>query len=170
MADKRRRILAAGRYLQLVAENGWEYAERTRGLEAAAIIAVTPARELILTEQYRVPLKCNVIDLPAGLVGDEGEESIISAAKRELEEETGYRAKRMKKVFSGVPSAGLSNEVINVLLADGVEKVGDGGGVEHENITVHLVPVGSVRDWLKKRERKGAMASPNVLVALAVLG
>ena len=66
-----RRVLAEGRYLRMVTENGWEYAERSRGLEAVAIIAVTTGGELILTEQYRVPLKCNVIDLPAGLVGDE---------------------------------------------------------------------------------------------------
>jgi ADP-ribose pyrophosphatase len=166
-----RRVVAEGRYLRMVSENGWEYAERSRGLEAVAIIAVTADGELILTEQYRVPLKANVIDLPAGLVGDDEEgEDLLAAARRELEEETGYRASRMKEVFSGPTSAGLSNEVVNLLLATGVKKVGDGGGVSGESITVHLVPADKVLAWCRRYERRtGGMTSPNVVAAVALL-
>jgi ADP-ribose pyrophosphatase len=171
MKKSPRRVLAEGKYLRMVSENGWEFAERSRGLEAVAIIAVTPAGELILTEQYRVPLKRNIIDLPAGLVGDDREgEEMLSAAKRELEEETGYRAARMKKAFGGPTSAGLSNEVVNLLLASGVKKVGDGGGVSGESITVHLVPVDKVLAWCRRFERRtGGLTSPNVVAALALL-
>ncbi len=163
--------MAEGKYLRMVARDGWEFAERARGLEAVAIIAVTPDGELILTEQYRIPLERRVIDLPAGLVGDDVEgEGLISAAKRELEEETGYRAARMKRVFSGPTSAGLSNEVVNLLLASGVNKVSDGGGVSGEAITVHLVPVSQVLGWCRRFARRtGGTTSPNVVAALALL-
>jgi ADP-ribose pyrophosphatase len=166
-----RRVVAEGRYLRMVSENGWEFAERSRGLAAVAIIGVTTDGELILTEQYRVPLKCNVIDLPAGLVGDEeADEEMLVAAKRELEEETGFRATRMKLVFSGPTSAGLSNEVVNLYLATGVRRVGDGGGVPGEAITVHLVPVDDVLGWCRRFERRtGGMTSPNVVAALALI-
>lgn len=171
MKKQSRKVLAEGRYLRMISEDGWEYAERSRGLEAAAIIAVTPDGELILTEQYRIPLQRPIIDLPAGLVGDDQEgEEIVAAAKRELEEETGYRATRMKKVFSGPPSAGLSNEIVNLLLASGVKKVGNGGGVSGESITVHLVPVDKVLAWCRRFERRtGGLTSPNVVAALALL-
>ena len=169
MAKRGRKVLAAGRYLQLVDDSGWEYAERTRGLEAAAIIAVTVDDELILTEQFRIPLGKRVIDLPAGLVGDEGAETLAAAAARELEEETGYRAKRLRKVFTGPTSAGLSNEVVNLLLATGVERTGDGGGTEHEDITVHLIPRVRLMTWLRGRERAGRLVSPNVIAAIALL-
>lgn len=171
MKKSPRKVVAEGRYLRMVTENGWEFAERSRGLSAVAMIAVTDAGELILTEQFRVPLGKMVIDLPAGLVGDEeaGEELVV-AAKRELEEETGYRATRMKRVFSGPTSAGLSNEVVNLLLARGVRKVGEGGGVAGESIAVHLVPVGEVLKWCRRYERRtGGMIAPNVIAALGLL-
>ncbi len=171
MKKSPRKVVAEGKYLRMVTENGWEYAERSRGLEAVAIIGVTAGGELILTEQFRVPLKRSVIDLPAGLVGDEdADDDLLLAAKRELEEETGYRASRMRRVFGGPTSAGLSNEVVNLLLAGGLKKVGDGGGVAGESIRVHLVPVAEVLKWCRRRERRdGVVTSPNVVAALALL-
>jgi len=171
MKNSPRKVLAEGRYLRMVTENGWEYAERSRGLDAVAIIAVTDAGELILTEQFRVPLKKQVLDLPAGLVGDdEAGEDLVVAARRELEEETGYRASRMKKVFSGPTSAGLSNEVVNLFLATGVKKTGDGGGVAGEAIVVHHVPLEAALTWCRRFERRtGGMISPNVIAALALI-
>jgi ADP-ribose pyrophosphatase len=171
MSRSTRTVVAEGRYLRMVNDRGWEFAERSRGLAAVAIIAVTPDNELILTEQFRIPLQKPVIDLPAGLVGDEEEgEDLVVAAKRELIEETGYQAARMKVVFSGPTSAGLSNEVVNLLLAGGVKKIGDGGGIAGEAITVHLVPVEKVLGWCRRFEkRKGGLTSPNVVAALALL-
>jgi len=164
-----RQVLGTGGYLRLVVDRGWEYAERTRGLEAVAVIAVTTSDELILTEQFRIPIGRKVIDLPAGLVGDEGEEDLVPAARRELEEETGYRARTLRRVFTGPTSAGLSNELVNFLLASGVRKVSGGGGIAGENITVHLVPVDGALRWLERYGRRRGTVSPNVYAALAIL-
>ena len=92
------KTLYAGRWLRLVADGHWEYVTRNRDVEAVAIVAVTDDRQLLLVEQFRIPLGRICIELPAGLVGDdpghEGE-GLDIAASRELLEETGYQAGKM---------------------------------------------------------------------------
>ena len=86
---------------------------------------------VLLVEQYRVPLGSACLELPAGLVGDdvEGEEAEI-AAIRELEEETGYRARRMVDLGRYFASPGMSSEGFVLLRAEGLTRTGEGGGVE----------------------------------------
>lgn len=161
--------LYQGRYLRLVRRGRWEYAERVNPGGAVAIVAVTPAGELLLVEQHRVPLGHAVIELPAGLVGDEAgaaAESWETAAARELEEETGWRAGRFERLTEGPTTAGLSNETVILARAHDLERVGDGGGDPTEDITVHAVPVAQVRDWLAKRERNGLPPDPKVYAGL----
>ena len=91
-----------GRFITVKQQGTWEYVSRSRGIHAAVILAVDDGpdgRHIILVEQYRVPLKVQCLELPAGLVGDDtaGEASEI-AAQRELEEETGYRADHWRTV------------------------------------------------------------------------
>ncbi len=62
--------LYTGKYLRLVAQGTWEYADRSRSTGAVNIVAITPDESLIVVEQYRVPLQRPAIELPAGLVGD----------------------------------------------------------------------------------------------------
>ena len=94
MAAGRRRVWE-GKYIKVVKQGTWEYVSRTRGISAAVILAVDEG-QVILVEQYRVPLGARCVELPAGLVGDEtAGEAVEAAAIRELEEETGYRAARM---------------------------------------------------------------------------
>ena len=93
-----RRLLAEGKYLRLVAQSGWEWVERVNASGAAVIAAVTGDERLVLVEQYRIPMQCRVLDLPAGLVGDDpaaAGEAMIDAARRELFEETGYEGTRL---------------------------------------------------------------------------
>src|SRR3546814_18084055 len=80
-----------GRFITVKQQGTWEYVSRSRGIHAAVILAIDEGddgRHVILVEQYRVPLKINCLELPAGLVGDDmaGEAAEI-AAERELEED-----------------------------------------------------------------------------------
>lgn len=159
--------LARGKFLSLKMRNGWEYVERTNATSIVALIAVTEQDELILVEQYRPPVGASVIELPAGLVGDvDGDDSIEAAGRRELKEETGYEADRVECLFNGPISAGLSTEILTVLKAEGLRLVGDGGGVDGEDIRVHRVPVSELKAWLLTQS---VMVDPKVFAALAFL-
>src|SRR3954466_140639 len=118
-----------GKYIKVTKQGTWEYVSRTRGVTAAVILAIHEGH-VILVEQYRVPVGARCVELPAGLVGDETEgEEVETAAIRELEEETGYRAQRMVDLGRFHASAGMSSEAFTLLRAEGLAKVGGGGGV-----------------------------------------
>lgn len=151
--------IATGKWLRLVHRGGWEYVERLRSSGVVAIVAVTQAREIILVEQVRPAVGKPVIELPAGLAGDEAHfsgEDFEAAARRELEEETGYRAAEWRYLMAGYGSAGLANEQLDFFLATGLEKVGEGGGDQHEAITVHTIPLDQADAWLQERLAGGA--------------
>jgi ADP-ribose pyrophosphatase len=134
-----------------------------------AIVAVTDELRLLLVEQFRIPLLKNVIELPAGLVGDlagEEHEELATAARRELFEETGYEATEMRWLVSGPSSAGLTSEVVDFFLATGLVRVHAGGGDHHENIVVHEVPLEGIRQWLEERAAIGVLIDPKVYAGL----
>ena len=162
-------ILAAGKFLQLRRRGKWEIADRIATLKGVVIIAVTKARELLFVEQYRVPVECNVIEFPAGLVGDDedriGEDASV-AALRELEEETGYGKGGIKFLMAGPTSPGLTSEVVTLFLATNLEQVGQGGGVDGENITLHRVALDEAESWLAAQARAGKMIDPKVYLSL----
>jgi ADP-ribose pyrophosphatase len=115
-----------GRYLSLLEKEGWEFASRSNASGVVVLVPVTEAGEILLVEQYRKPVAARVIELPAGLVGDHENsgESVLDAARRELEEETGYAAARMEVLMVCPSSAGMSDEVLHFVLATGLTRVG----------------------------------------------
>ncbi len=161
-----------GRYLGLVEREGWEYASRTNAHAVAVIVPVTAAGELVLVEQYRIPVQCRTIELPAGLVGDgaDPEEPLEPAARRELLEETGFEAADMRRVLECPSSAGLTDEAITFFLATGLTRVAAGGGDDSEDITVHLVQLDHIDRWLADRLGDGLMLDPKLYAALYWLG
>lgn len=162
-----------GRFIRAMKDGRWEYAARNRGIEAAVIVAITPADEVILVEQYRVPLGRACLELPAGLIGDEEEgESLEIAATRELEEETGYRAGRIEPLGMFHSSPGMVSEGFTLVRAHDLAKVGDGGGSDDENITVHLVPRAEVPAFVAAKRAEGLAIDVKMLLLLAdeVLG
>jgi len=156
-----------GKYLAVKRQGRWEYVARTRGVHAAVILAVEDG-EVLLVEQYRVPLGTACLELPAGLVGDEAQgEAAEAAAIRELEEETGYRAARMTPLGRFHSSPGMVSEGFTLLRAEGLEKVGDGGGVEGEDILVHRVPLGRIPAFVAAKRAEGCAIDVKLLVLLA---
>jgi ADP-ribose pyrophosphatase len=152
-----REVLYQGQWLRMVRKGHWEYCERTHGEGMAVIvIAVTPADEVLFVEQYRIPLGARTIEMPAGLVADDHDhDTLEDAARRELEEETGWRPRHVDVLLVGPTSSGMSNERIAFVRARGLERVGDGGGVGSEAITVHAVPRAQAAAWLVQKGREG---------------
>jgi ADP-ribose pyrophosphatase len=157
-----------GRYLGIREIDNWEFATRTNASAVAVLVPLTDEDELILVEQYRVPVQSRVIELPAGLVGDldDPDEPIAIAAQRELVEETGYRASRLEHLLTCPSSPGMCDEQISFFLARGLKKVGIGGGDESENIVVHAVPLARASDWLAEKMRSGMQVDPKTYSAL----
>ena len=142
-----------GKFIVAKTRGKWEYVGRTGGVRAAVIVAVDDGH-VILVEQYRVPLGRRCLELPAGLVGDETtDETIEDAAARELEEETGYRPARIETIGDFASSPGMVSETFTLVRAGGLDKVGDGGGVDDEDITVHRVPLAEVAAFVAARAR-----------------
>jgi ADP-ribose pyrophosphatase len=168
-ADAPTETLYEGRWLSLHKRGRWEYAERTHPAGAVIILALTPEDKLLFVEQYRVPIQQYTIEMPAGLVGDvagQADEGVLLAAQRELEEETGYRCKRVDFIHRGPSSSGMSTEMIAFVRAYDLEKVSAGGGDETENIIVHEVPRSHAGKWLFERAAEGYSIDPKLFAGL----
>ncbi len=161
--------LHQGKWLTLRKRGRWEYAERNNPGGAVIILAVTPQDKILFVEQYRVAILQTTIEMPAGLVGDladQTDEGPMLAAKRELEEQTGYRCQRVEFVHRGPSSSGMSTEMITFARAWELEKVGAGGGDESENIVVHEVPRTEAGAWLFARAAEGYSIDPKLFAGL----
>ena len=150
MHEEEEQIRWQGRFIVAKTRGKWEYVSRTRGIRAAVILAVDEQDHVLLVEQFRVPLGRATIELPAGLIGDgdtNGDEDPTEAAVRELEEETGYTAARMEVIGEFYSSPGMVTESFTLLRAHGLTRIGPGGGVDGEDITVHRVPLGEIESF-----------------------
>lgn len=165
-------VIVETKFLRLLRRGRWEYVERRQVTGIVAIVAVTRAGELLLVEQFRPPVARRVIELPAGLAGDvagQEEEALEEAARRELLEETGYRAGTFERLFHGPPSAGITSEELTFYLAHDVEQVESGGGDGSEDITVHRIPVARVPAWLDDQARAGKAIDIKIYAGLYAL-
>ncbi|MCG8397730.1 NUDIX hydrolase [Bacillus atrophaeus] len=83
---------------------------------AVAVLAVTDSNKIILVNQYRKPLERTIVEIPAGKL-EKGEEPEYTAL-RELEEETGYTAKKLTKITAFYTSPGFADEIVHLFLAE----------------------------------------------------
>jgi NTP pyrophosphohydrolases including oxidative damage repair enzymes len=140
-------LIFEGKHVLVLERDGWEYVERKKGKEAVAVIAMTDDGKLILTEQYRRAVDARVIDWPAGLVGDEGDQGPEATARKELEEETGYVCERVEFLAKGPTSPGITSELVSFYRAQSVAKKGE----HEEEITVHEIARDEIDAWLRSR-------------------
>lgn len=163
------RTLFQGEFLRLRRDRHWEYVERVNSSGAVHIVALTAAGELLLVEQYRIPVHARCIELPAGIIGDEAAhrgESAEASALRELLEETGYQGQSARLLCRGPNAPGLTSEFSNLVGVSDLTKIHAGGGVGGEDITVHTVPLAGVDKWLNRKQAEGLLIEPRIYAGL----
>lgn len=163
-------ILYESKWLGLYRKGHWDYARRPNSDACVGILAITDDNEILLVEQFRIPVGKKVIEIPAGLVGDEPAfqgESLAQSAARELIEETGYRAGRIDPLISSPTSAGMTPETTHLFHATELIRETEGGGTAGESITVHKVHLTELRRFLAEKQAAGLMVDFKIHAALA---
>ncbi|MDY6311055.1 MAG: NUDIX hydrolase [Cyanobacteriota bacterium] len=109
---------------EIVTANGYKsFREVVVHNGGVVIVALTNDNKIILVKQFRYPLKRTILEVPAGKL--EKDENPDDAAKRELEEETGYRAKNWKSLGYINTTPGICTEKLYLYFASDLEYVGD---------------------------------------------
>lgn len=161
--------LFSSRWLILQQRGHWEYVRRPHANTAVGILAITDDQKVVLVEQFRIPVQMSVIEIPAGLVGDEPEfahESLAETAARELLEETGFSASTISPLLSSPTSAGMTSEFTHLFLATGLTREQCGGGVGSESIIVHEIPLTSLTEWLRLQQQQDKAVDFKIHAAL----
>ena len=125
---------------------------------SAVMLAVDKKKRVLLVRQYRLPANDFLWEVPAGKI-DKGE-TAAKAAKRELIEETGYRAKKWKKLAEFYPSPGYVEEKMTIYLATGLTE-GEAQPMDDERIE---------KKWFSKKElasliRKNKIVDAKTMIA-----
>lgn len=156
-----------GKWIRIVRDGRWEFVERCSGMHAVVILAEYDGK-VILVEQVRVPLgNRTCLELPAGLVGDENPDATVEeTAIKELEEETGFTAERIERLGEFHSSPGMVAEGFTLVRAHGISRIGDGGGTEHEEIEVHLVPRADIAAFVNQKRLEGSAIDVKLLLLL----
>ncbi len=110
---------------------------------AAAVVALTESGKIALVRQYRTALDRVTVEIPAGKL-DPGEDP-LDCARRELHEETGFIAHRLRHLTTIASSVGFSDELIHIYMATQLE-FDQACPDEDEFINVDLVPLTELID------------------------
>jgi ADP-ribose pyrophosphatase len=131
-----------------VAPDGFEIRRAiVRHPGAAVMMPLDESGRVLLVRQFRLPAGKRIWELPAGRI-DEGE-TPLQAARRELAEETGYRARKWKKIVSYFPSPGFVGEKMHIYLATGLIR-GEATPMDDERIECRWFAVEEVEDWIRR--------------------
>jgi len=84
-----------------------------------AVVAINDKSEILMIRQFRNATKQTLWEIPAGTM-DNGTESVLDCAGRELAEETGFRSEKLTELFAGYLLPGYCNEYMHFFLAEGL--------------------------------------------------
>jgi ADP-ribose diphosphatase len=146
----------------------YEVMQAVGGTTGAMMVAVDDAGRVVLVKEYFVGIDKTQLCLPKGRI-DAGEKP-ADAARRELEEETGYAAKRLKLLARVNLSPGYSDQTTYIYLATGLSRPKrPSKGDEVEPLTVVLAPLAKAVSWVKAGKICEARAVAGLLLAEALL-
>ncbi len=117
---------------------------RHRG--SAVMMAVDENKRILLVRQFRLPAGRKMWEIPAGRL-DEGE-TPLQAARRELREETGLRARKWRRLISFYPSPGFLSEKMHVFVATGLTH-GEAEPMEDEKIESRWFAAAELGEWIR---------------------
>ena len=139
---------------------------------AVAIVAIDEQDRLLLVRQWRQPAGRSLLEIPAGTLDRDGATGAIEdpeiASRRELEEETGYRAERWEKLGAFWTAPGFASELMHLYIATRLVAAGQGRLTPDADEALELVRL-PVPDALKAVDR-GDVADAKTLIGILLLG
>lgn len=132
------------------------------------VVALTEDNRIVLVRQYRHGIEESILEIPGGVI-DEGEDS-LTAAKRELLEETGYIFESFEKLCDLFPNPATSNNITTTYLAKGGRKIQEQNLDSQEEIEVILTSPSDVKRLLLENKFGQALHSAALFYALLNLG
>jgi ADP-ribose pyrophosphatase len=139
-------------------------------LRLPSAVAVVPIREgeVTLIEQYRAPHNQVILEIPAGMLDVAGE-GAEETARRELEEEVGLTASSLTHLVDIATSPGVTDEIVSVYLAEGVEPATRRPhGIEERYATVVVMPLDEALGMVSTGRIADAKTVVGLLLASAV--
>jgi ADP-ribose pyrophosphatase len=133
---------------------------------AVAIVPLLDPDTVLLIRQYRQAVGEVLLEIPAGTL--EPSEHPDVCAGRELEEETGYRAGKLIRLFSQYLAPGYSQEVLHVYLAQQLEQTAQ-QTEEDENVELAPLPLTGIPTLIQQGEIKDAKTIAGLLMTLRLL-
>lgn len=133
-----------------------------QSMDAVNVVAVTPQHTMIFVRQYRFGIEDFTLELPGGLL--DMEESVLTAAKRELREETGYAAERWEAIGKVASNPVFMDSYIHHYLADQAEARFELAPDEGEDVEIVEIPVEEVKHLL----HTGTFLHPHTVNALVL--
>ena len=127
---------------------------------SVVVLPVTADGHVVLIRQYRHAAGQYLWELVAG--HKEPDETFAEGAPRELREETGYAARRFRKLLEVFPSPGLLGERMEIYLATGLTK-GQANPEEDEKITVKVLPLKEALRWIRQGKIRDAKSVSGIL-------
>lgn len=130
---------------------------------AVLVVPLLDVNTVVMLRQFRPSVGRYIYELPAGTI--DAPEKPLVCAKRELIEETGYRAKKMKRLGSIYPVPGYSNEIIHLYKAEGLTK-GEACPEDYEVIDIKTMS----KLQVKRLFKQGKLMDAKSIAAFAHLG